>query len=123
MTALPLCLFFGAMDLTYFLSCLQKFTSGGWFALGSAFLIMLVMVAWWDGWKRLVRKGNDYDGPQREVHGDGRHREQLIRLPGTGVFLSNFHKEVPPMLLQYVTQTARSPGKVGDPFRPHHRRP
>ena len=29
-----------------------------------------------------------------------------IRLPGTGVFLSTFHKEIPPMLLQYLLHTS-----------------
>ncbi len=38
--------------------------------------------------------------------------EKLIRLPGTGVFLSNFHREVPPMLLRYVTQTRALPEKL-----------
>jgi len=36
----------------------------------------------------------------------------LMRLPGTGVFLSNFQKEVPPMLLQYVTQTRALPERL-----------
>ncbi len=38
--------------------------------------------------------------------------EKLIRLPGTGVFLSNFQREVPPMLLHYVTQTRALPEKL-----------
>ena len=104
MRALPLCLLFWAMDLSYFISCLQKFTTGGWFPLGSALLIMVVMVAWWDGWKRLAVRVMTMTVPQQkfmEMVG----REKLMRLPGTGVFLSNFHREVPPMLLRYVTQT------------------
>ncbi|HMK36844.1 MAG TPA: KUP/HAK/KT family potassium transporter [Desulfomonilaceae bacterium] len=102
--SLPLCLLFWAMDLTFFISCLQKFTSGGWFALGSGLLIMVVMVAWWDGWKRLALKVMTMT-VSKETFMKMVATEKLVRLPGTGVFLSNFHREVPPMLLRYVTQT------------------
>jgi KUP system potassium uptake protein len=102
--ALPLCLLFWIMDLTYFSSCLQKFTTGGWFPLGSALLIMVLMVAWWDGWKRLAIKVMTMTVP-KEKFMEKVARENLIRLPGAGVFLSTFQREVPPMLLHYVNQT------------------
>ena len=104
MRALPLCLLFWVLDLTYFSSCLQKFTNGGWFPLCTALLIMVIMVAWWDGWKRLALKVMTMTVP-KEKFMEKVAREKLIRLPGTGVFLSTFHKEVPPMLLHYVNQT------------------
>jgi KUP system potassium uptake protein len=109
--AFPLCLFFGTMDLTYFISCLRKFTTGGWFALGSGLLIMLIIVAWWDGWKRLAVKVMTMTVP-KEKFMEMVAREQLIRLPGTGVFLSTFYREVPPMLLHYVTQMRALPEKL-----------
>ncbi|SPJ15965.1 putative potassium transport system protein kup 1 [Syntrophobacter sp. SbD2] len=102
--ALPLCLVFLIMDLTYFSSCLQKFTTGGWFPLSSALLVMVIMVAWWDGWKRLAIMVMTSTVPKEkfmEMVAAG----SLIRLPGVGVFLSTFHREVPPMLLHYVKQT------------------
>ncbi len=104
MKALPLCLLFWVMDLTYFSACLQKFTNGGWFPLCSALLIMVIMVAWWDGWKRLALKVMTMTVP-KEKFMEKVASEKLIRLPGTGVFLSTFHREVPPMLLHYVNQT------------------
>ena len=104
MRALPLCLMFCILDITYFSSCLQKFTNGGWFPLCSALLIMIVMVAWWDGWKRLAVKVMTMTVP-KEKFMEKVASEKLIRLPGTGVFLSTFHREVPPMLLHYVNQT------------------
>jgi KUP system potassium uptake protein len=102
--SLPLCLLFVMMDLTYFVSCLQKFTTGGWFPLGSALLIMVIMVAWWDGWKRLAIMVMTSTVP-KEKFMEKVARENLIRLPGVGVFLSTFQREVPPMLLHYVNQT------------------
>ncbi len=104
MRALPLCLLFWVLDLTYFISCLQKFATGGWFPLGSGLLIMVVMVVWWDGWKKLALKVMTMTVP-RESFMKMVSTEKLMRLPGTGVFLSNFHREVPPMLLHYATQT------------------
>jgi len=38
--------------------------------------------------------------------------EKMMRLPGTGVFLSTFHREVPPMLLHYVNQTGALPERL-----------
>ena len=102
--ALPLCLVFLIMDVTYFSSCLQKFTTGGWFPLSSALLVMVIMVAWWDGWKRLAVMVMTITVP-KEKFMEKVARENLIRLPGVGVFLSTFHREVPPMLLHYVKQT------------------
>ncbi len=102
--ALPLCLLFWIMDLTYFGACLQKFMTGGWLPLGSALLIVIAMIAWWDGWKRLAVKVMTITVP-REKFMERVAGGNLIRLPGTAVFLSTFHKEVPPMLLHYVTQT------------------
>jgi KUP system potassium uptake protein len=104
MKALPLCILFWVMDLTYFSACLQKFTNGGWFPLCSALIIMVIMVAWWDGWKQLAIKVMTMTVP-REKFMEKVASEKLIRLPGTGVFLSTFHKEVPPMLLHYVNHT------------------
>jgi KUP system potassium uptake protein len=109
--ALPLCLIFWAMDLTYFISCLQKFTTGGWFALGSGPLVVIIMVAWWDGWKRLAVKVITMTVP-KERFMEMVNSEKVIRLPGTGVFLSNFQREVPPMLLHYLTQTRALPEKL-----------
>ena len=109
--ALPLCFLFWSMDLSYFISCLQKFTTGGWFPLASAILIMAVMVVWWDGWKKLGIKVMTMTVP-KEKFMEMIMSEKLIRIPGTGVFLSNFQREVPPMLLHYVTQTRSLPEKL-----------
>lgn len=101
--ALPLCLLFWCLDLTYFISCLGKFATGGWFPILSALAIMVIMVSWWDGWKRLALKVMTLTLPKEKFIARIA-AEQPLRLPGTGIFLSTFHKEVPPMLLHYLTQ-------------------
>ena len=106
--ALPLCLLFWAMDLTYFSACLGKFLSGGWFPMGMALVIMFLMVTWWDGWKTLALKVMTMT-ITRDKFIEKVAAEKPLRLPGTGVFLSTFHKEVPPMLFRYLTQTSALP--------------
>ena len=109
--ALPLCFLFWIMDLTYFSASIGKITSGGWFPLSIALSIMIIMVTWWDGWKALAIKvlamTISIDKFMEKVR-----TENPIRIPGTGVFLSTFHKEVPPMLLNYVNQTRALPEKL-----------
>ena len=111
MKALPLCLLFWALDLTYFSACLGKIPTGGWFPLGMALVIMFVMVTWWDGWKTLALKVMTMTIPKDKFI-ERIAAEKPLRLPGTGVFLSTFHKEVPPMLLRYLTQTSALPEKL-----------
>ena len=96
------------MDLTYFGACLGKFLSGGWFPMGMALVIMFLMVTWWDGWKTLALKVMTMT-ITRDKFIEKVAAEKPLRLPGTGVFLSTFHKEVPPMLFRYLTQTSALP--------------
>ena len=109
--SLPLCFLFWMMDLTYLTSCLGKFITGGWFPLTMAFVIMFIMVTWWDGWKMLAIKvlsttvSTDRFIEKVAV-------EQPLRSAGTGVFLSTFHKEVPPMLFRYLNRTSALPEKL-----------
>ncbi len=109
--SLPLCLLFWMMDLTYFSSCLGKFTTGGWFPLTMAFAIMFIMVTWWDGWKMLaIKVMTTTVSTDRFLEKVA--TEQPLRSAGTGVFLSTFHKEVPPMLFRYLSQTSALPEKL-----------
>ncbi len=94
----PLCLLFWTLDLTYFSACLQKFTSGGWFPLCCALLAMILMVAWWDGWKRLALKVMTMTVP-KEKFMEKVASEKLIRLPGTGVLLFTKGDESSPPLM------------------------
>jgi KUP system potassium uptake protein len=109
--ALPLCLLFWGLDLTFFAACMGKLATGGWFPLAMALAIMIIMVTWWDGWKALAIKVLAMTIPKDKFMEKVR-AEKPLRLPGTGVFLSTFHKEVPPMLLSYLTQTRALPEKL-----------
>jgi KUP system potassium uptake protein len=99
------------MDLIYFSACIGKFTSGGWFPLSIALFIMIIMVTWWDGWKALAIKVLAMT-LSIENFIEKIRIEKPVRLPGTGVFLSTFYKEVPPMLLSFLSQTRALPEKL-----------
>ena len=106
--ALPLCLLFWSLDLTFFSACLGKFITGGWFPIAIALAIISFMVTWWDGWKTLALRVMTMT-ITRDKFIEKIAAEKPLRLPGTGVFLSTFHKEVPPMLLRYLIQTSALP--------------
>ena len=109
--SLSLCLLFWIMDLTFFISCLGKVATGGWFPLTMAFAIMFMMVTWRDGWKMLAIKVLTMTvSTDRFIEKVA--TEQPLRSAGTGVFLSTFHKEVPPMLFRYLSQTSALPEKL-----------
>jgi KUP system potassium uptake protein len=108
---LPLCLLFWSLDLTYFSACIGKIVSGGWFPLSMALVLMTVMVTWWDGWKALGVKVMSIT-VSKDKFLEKIRKEKPMRLPGTGVFLSTFHQEIPPMLLSYLTQTRALPEKL-----------
>jgi KUP system potassium uptake protein len=54
--ALPLIIFFLAFDITYFLSNIIKVLDGGWFPLGMASVILILMFTWRDGRAELARR-------------------------------------------------------------------
>ena len=83
LTSLPLCLLFWSMDLTFFTSCMGKFFSGGWFPIGMAAAIMIIMVTWWDGWKALAVKVLAMT-VSKDRFIEKISAEKPVRLPGTG---------------------------------------
>jgi KUP system potassium uptake protein len=109
--ALPLCLIFWSLDILFFSACWGKIARGGWFPLAMALGIMTVMVTWWDGWKGLAVKVMAIT-ISKEKFIEKVRLEKPMRLPGTGVFLSTFYKEVPPMLVSYLTRTRALPEKL-----------
>lgn len=102
--SLPLVALFWGLDLTYFGSCMVKFLSGGWFPVLIAASIMLLMITWRDGWRalgvRIARLKLRIDQFMERIW-----VKKPLRLPGTGVYLSTFRTEVPPMLQYHVNQT------------------
>jgi KUP system potassium uptake protein len=110
-TSLAPVLFFWVTDSLLFGSCLVKFLQGGWFPILVALCFMTIMATWWDGWKLLAAKVFKMRLPMDRFIGRI-VREKPVRYPGTGVFLSTFRKEIPPMLLFQLNHTKALHEKV-----------
>jgi KUP system potassium uptake protein len=103
--ALPLVSAFWVLDGSYFASCLTKLLTGGWFPVTTALAIMFLMATWRDGWKRVGRI--IFRERLRLDHFIERiFFKKPLRIPGTGVYLSTFRTEVPPMLVYQLNHTS-----------------
>jgi KUP system potassium uptake protein len=109
--ALPPALLFWAMDSSLFGSCLAKLFQGGWFPVLVGLCFMLLMGTWWDGWKLLAAKVFRMRLPLDRFIGRIVW-EKPVRSKGTGVFLSTFRREIPPMLLYQLNHTKALHEKV-----------
>lgn len=103
--ALPVVAGFWCLDAAYFGSCMVKFLSGGWIPVLIAASIMLLMVTWRDGWKALGLRIADLK-LRLDRFIERVYIQKPTRLPGTGVYLSTFRSEVPPMLQYQLNQTS-----------------
>jgi KUP system potassium uptake protein len=92
------------LDGTYFGTCLIKVFSGGWFPVLTALFIMFLMITWRDGWKILGAKIATKKR-RLDLFIEGIFFKKPLRLAGTGVYLSSFRTEVPPMLLYQLNHT------------------
>jgi KUP system potassium uptake protein len=102
--ALPLVSLFWLLDGTYFATCLIKILSGGWFPVLIALSIMVLMITWRDGWKII---GGKIASKSRRLalFIESVFIKKPLRLPGTGIYLSSFRDDVPPMLFYQLNHT------------------
>ena len=102
--ALPLVSLFWLLDGTYFATCLIKILSGGWFPVLIALSIMVLMITWRDGWKII---GSKIASKSRRLalFIETVFVKKPLRLPGTGIYLSSFRDDVPPMLFYQLNHT------------------
>jgi KUP system potassium uptake protein len=102
--ALPLVIFFLALDLPFLVANLTKFFAGGYVPVLIAAVIALIMVVWNRG-RTLVGEIYAKRFPSAEWA-----REQLdtylsARVPGTAVFMASNSRSMPPILVYYVTRS------------------
>lgn len=109
--ALVPALLFWLVDGSFFGSCLAKLMQGGWFPVLVGLCFMLLMATWWDGWKMLAAKVFKMRLPLDRFIGRIVW-EKPVRSRGTGVFLSTFRREIPPMLLYQLNHTKALHEKV-----------
>ena len=94
--ALGVCIPFAVLDLGFFGANVFKIPSGGWFPIAVALVIIMMMTTWRTG-RRAV--GERLDAGATEI-GEflAELPEDLIRVPGTAVFLYSRQRVAPPAL-------------------------
>jgi len=88
-------------ELPFALSCVLKMRDGAWIPLATTFLLLATMLTW--------RKGRELLGKRIQENllpldllltelANGR----ILRVPGTGVFMSSISQQVPPVLVHHL---------------------
>jgi KUP system potassium uptake protein len=98
---LALALLFLTVDLSFFGANIVKIADGGWFPLAVAAMVFLLMTTWRKG--RRVLADRLRGGSVSFAAFIARARQQqLVRVPGTAVFMYSNRDGMPPALLQNV---------------------
>ena len=99
--ALPLMLFFLAVDIPFFLSNMLKFEAGGWFPLGLGLVIFTLMTTWRTGRTQLAERFAR-QSMQLELFLDDVKANPPARVKGTAVFMAASATGTPPVLLHHL---------------------
>jgi KUP system potassium uptake protein len=98
--AIPLVGLFLLFDLSFFGANLFKIIDGGWFTLGVAALLMILMTTWKEGRKVLGQAISSFRMPVDLFLADVA-RKQPFRIPGTAVFMSVSPVGIPGALMHH----------------------
>jgi len=99
--ALPMCLFFGAIDLSLFVANLHKFLDGGWLPIAIGMTMLAVMHTWKSGRNEIQEKV--YGGAITELELSSIARSKnIVRVPGSAVFMVATPKGTPLALLHHL---------------------
>ena len=93
-----------SVDLSFFAANLLKLFEGGWIPLTFGLLVFIVMITWHSGITTLHRR-NAKHSETPEAFLARLTAEDIVRVPGTGIFLTRLGKGMPPIIVNYVRQT------------------
>ncbi len=96
--ALPVALFFVAIDLAFFSANMLKVAHGGWFPILVSAVILFLMLTWRKGRRVLRTCIGDICLPLDDFIGSVKH-QSIRRVPGTAVFMSGNRFGTPLALL------------------------
>jgi KUP system potassium uptake protein len=89
------CAFFLVIDLAFFGANLPKVLHGGWFPLVIAAVIFVVLITWQNGQAIVMERRRKLEGPLRAFVEEVRERDDVIRVPRTGVFFTAYADNTP----------------------------
>ncbi len=102
--ALPLLLFFLALDVPFLAANLTKFFAGGYVPVLIAVGFAAVMVIWNRG-RTLVAERHAKRFARPEWAKESMDASLAARVPGTAVFMTSNPRTIPPILVHYVTRS------------------
>jgi KUP system potassium uptake protein len=92
------------VDIAFFGANLLKIKEGGWIPLTFGLLVFVTMITWHYGITALHRRNSKAtDSPAEFL--DRLAKDNITRVPGTGVFLTRLGRAVPPIIVTYVDHT------------------
>ena len=87
---------FLTVDFSFFAANVDKIVSGGWLPLLVAAVVCTVLFTWQRGRRIVTAKREEMEGPLqtfvRRLHG---HEPEIVRVPGTAVFLNRGDRTTP----------------------------
>jgi KUP system potassium uptake protein len=89
------------VDLSFFSANLLKIREGGWIPLAFGALVFITMTTWHYGVDTLHRR-NAARSQQPARFFSSLHSGDVVRVPGTAVFLTRLGKRIPPIIVNYV---------------------
>ncbi len=102
---------FLSVDVSFFAANLLKIADGGWVPLVFGLAVYAVMTTWRAGQTALhERLEREVESPTAFV--ERLQREQIPRVPGTGIFLTRATRPVPPIIVRHVQQFHSLPARV-----------
>jgi KUP system potassium uptake protein len=102
---------FGIVDTVFFSANLLKIADGGWVPLVFGMAVFIIMTTWRAGMTAMGDElAREVELPKDFL--DRLAREQIPRVPGTGIFLSRTKQPVPPILLRHVRQFRSIPSQT-----------
>jgi KUP system potassium uptake protein len=95
-----------AVDLAFFSANLFKISEGGWIPLTFGTMMFIIMTTWHHGVGTLHRRSLPRSQQPAEFFSELRD-DNVVRVPGTAIFLTRLGMGMPPIIVNYVKQ-ARS---------------
>ncbi|MFL5784563.1 MAG: potassium transporter Kup [Bacteriovoracaceae bacterium] len=95
--AIPLCVFFGAVEICFVGANMLKITHGGWFPLVVAVIVFTVMTTWNKGRRILSERMLDMISPVADIIARMKS-EKIFRNPGVAVYMAGQPKFAPSTL-------------------------
>jgi KUP system potassium uptake protein len=92
-----------AVDLAFFSANLLKILEGGWIPLTFGALVFIIMTTWHYGVEAMHRR-NAARSQQPGKFFARLRSDNVVRVPGTAVFLTRLGKAIPPVIVNYVKQ-------------------